>query len=226
LAAAGIALIVAAWQGCTLLPSHRTTDPPGFATSSAVFWRVIVPALVWAWLVPFTIEFALARRIGAAVGWRPSVEWLIPFVYTYGMLLGYWIAWARHADVAEGGRVLYKRNHWRWLAAVLCSAGLIWIGLHLVLSLTDPHFNFEVYRDQDTHPDIYHWAREHLFDYEHRLLVDAETTLALLFPLWLIVVHLLQTTFYVGFRKEGLLADLDREWLARLSGIVLRLGVA
>ena len=43
-------------------------------------------------------------------------------------------------------------------------------------------------------------------------------------PLWFVGTHILHTTFYVGFRKEALHADLDREWLGRLNGVLLLLG--
>jgi hypothetical protein len=197
LAVAFAMLVVAAWQGATLLPSHYAIGTRSFASAEVIEWRVMAPALIWAWLVPFGIEFALARRVGAELAWRPLIQWIIPGCYGLAMLLGYLIAWAIAWTCSHLARdlKLYKRNCWRWLAATLCSVGLIWLGLHIVLSFTDQNVNSELFRDRDTHTASYHWAREHLFDYEHRLLVDSETALTLLFPLWLIVVHLLQTTF-------------------------------
>ncbi len=44
------------------------------------------------------------------------------------------------------------------------------------------------------------------------------TTLAVLGPLWVIGAQVLQSTVYVGLRWTAAYAELDREWLARLSG--------
>jgi hypothetical protein len=45
--------------------------------------------------------------------------------------------------------------------------------------------------------------------------------LALAGPAWIALSDVLRTTIYVAFRKEGLRADLDREWLARLNAAKL-----
>lgn len=207
LAVAAIALVVAAWQGGTLLPSHRTHPVIGFARPRGIGLRVMVPALIWAWLVPFCIEFAMAKRPNADAAWRGHVLYIVPLAYVAAMTLGYCIAWAQYG---VGARKLFATNVWRWIAATLFAALLMWTGLYLVLA----------------HGTLYYWAGAHLLDAKHRLMVDTETTLTVLFPFWLVATHLLQTTFYVGFRKEAVLADLDREWLARLSGELLRWGVA
>jgi hypothetical protein len=213
---AGMALAGAAWQACTLLPSHSAANPSAFATSKAIIWRIMTPALVWAWLVPAVIEYGMARRriLGSDYAGWPG-QWAIPAVYLVAMLAGFWIAWWWHGDRDDRARALYGTNHRRWIIATSCAAALIWIGLHLI------------------RPDgsWYKWVREALLMTDPKSLVgpkplvDRETILAVLFPLWLIGTYLLQTTFYVGFRKEGLLADLDREWLARLNGAMLRIGV-
>jgi hypothetical protein len=44
------------------------------------------------------------------------------------------------------------------------------------------------------------------------------TTLAVLAPLWVIGAQVLHSTLYVGLRWTAAYAELDREWLARLSG--------
>ncbi len=102
----------------------------------------------------------------------------------------------------------YRANLWRWLAATGLVAVLTGCGLHLVLPCGT------LYR-----------AALHPLIGKVPLLVDAPTALAALAPLALIGAHLLQTAFYVAFRREGLLADLDREWLARASGLALRIGI-
>ncbi len=49
--------------------------------------------------------------------------------------------------------------------------------------------------------------------------------LALAGPLWITAAELLRSTAYVAVRKDGLFSDLDREWLARLSGDKLRISM-
>ena len=53
-------------------------------------------------------------------------------------------------------------------------------------------------------------------------MVDQAEILAVVGPLWLILVNVLQSTVHVALRKEARLADLDREWLARLSATKLK----
>ena len=54
---------------------------------------------------------------------------------------------------------------------------------------------------------------------------DQAEILAVIGPLWLILVNVLQSTVHVALRKEARLADLDREWLARLSATKLKVAV-
>jgi hypothetical protein len=49
--------------------------------------------------------------------------------------------------------------------------------------------------------------------------------LALAGPLWITGAESLRSAAYVGVRKDGLFSDLDREWLARLSGDKLRISI-
>ncbi len=46
--------------------------------------------------------------------------------------------------------------------------------------------------------------------------------IALAGPLWVVTAEILRSTVYVALRSGGLYSDLDREWLARLSGDKLR----
>jgi hypothetical protein len=52
---------------------------------------------------------------------------------------------------------------------------------------------------------------------------DKAAALTIFAPLVLILCHLLQMVIHVGLRRETGLPDLDREWLARISGLILRL---
>ncbi|MDT7950849.1 MAG: patatin-like phospholipase family protein [Acetobacteraceae bacterium] len=50
---------------------------------------------------------------------------------------------------------------------------------------------------------------------------DAAQALTTLAPLALTLCHMLHAVIYVGLRRERAFADLDREWIARLDGMVL-----
>ena len=54
---------------------------------------------------------------------------------------------------------------------------------------------------------------------------DQAEALAVAGPLWLILANVLQSTIHVAVRREALLGDLDREWLARLSAVKLKVVV-
>jgi hypothetical protein len=54
---------------------------------------------------------------------------------------------------------------------------------------------------------------------------DLAATLAVLGPFWLVLSSLTQAMVFVGIRRDALLGDLDREWLARLSALKLRAGL-
>jgi hypothetical protein len=214
LAIAGLALVVAAWQGCALVPSHRAGSR-GFAGSRDITWRIIAPALIWAWLVPAVIDYGLEppppfNRALRVADWAPQAEWVIPAVYTLAMTIGYCMAWLPRTGGRTVAHDLYAKNCWRWVIATVCAAGFAWLGLHLIC-----HGG-----------SLRGWAVQNFLSGTDRLLVNNETAVSVLLPLWLIGTHALQTTFYVAFRKEGLLTDLDREWQARLSGGLLRVGVA
>jgi hypothetical protein len=188
--AVGIAaLVVGTWRACLDLPSHR---PEGrghavrYLPEAAVMHRIVVPAMVWGFVLPLTLARWLAVWDDGTIR---SQVWL-PGVYIAAMLIGYW-----GAATGRRGLALYWHNFGAWLLATLASSLLIWFGLHLAHDLKLP-------------PD------------------DQAETLAVVAPLWLIVTNLLQSTVHVALRKEARLGDLDREWLARLSALKLRVAVA
>ena len=196
LASGGLALFLATWRGCTLLPSQRAGPPPEFATPCRIGWQVVVPAVAWSLLIPVSAGYG--QQHAAPSGHASALaleEWVIPGAYAMAVAAGYGLAWALSASGA-----LYRANALRWCAATLCTAALTWFGLRLAASGGSLHSSAA------------------------QLLPAAATGLALL-PLGLLVLHVLQTTFFVGFRREALLADLDREWLARVSGILLQVGM-
>jgi Patatin-like phospholipase len=99
------------------------------------------------------------------------------------------------AATAHRAVALYWRNFGAWLIATVVSGLVLTIGLDLFGLLRLPG-------DQTNN--------------------QAEI-LAVFGPLWLIVANVLQSTVHVALRKDARLADLDREWLARLSAIKLKI---
>ncbi|MDR3532152.1 MAG: patatin-like phospholipase family protein [Rhodopila sp.] len=219
LAAATLSLAAAAWQGCVLLPSHCAENASEFAGSRDISLRIVAPAVAWAFLVPFWMEHDVAGkgsvclatdRSGAdALAWSENSQWIIPGLYMAAMFAGYGLAWLRNVLPRRRSRDLFKINALRWLAATLVVAGLTCVGMHLIMPCGV----------------LYQAALQDLSTSSGPLLVNTPTALALIMPLGLIGAHVLQTSFYVAFRREGLLADLDREWLARVSGLALRIGI-
>ena len=215
-------LAFAASRACAMLPSHRVQSQADFVTTDDILQKIIVPALSWAFLVPFLIEYDVAGkslvcegqtlmgellRIGTAP--FPYIRWLVPGSYTVAMLAGYLAAWSADIRPDASAPDLYKVNVWRWLAATLLVTAMIAVGLQLILPCGALYI-----------------ASLHPFTNVGPLMVNAPTAVAMAMPVGLISAHLLQTTFYVAFRREGVTSELDREWLARASGLALRVGVA
>jgi hypothetical protein len=200
-AVATVMLAYSAWQGCTLLPSHRIV-PPGFARPRKIVMRILLPSLVWAFIAPVVINYHIARHDD------DILRWIIPVAYAFALIAGYAFAWLLHADRSSTGQALYLRNLSRWLIATGCSTGLIALAILLI----------------EPKGMLYGLADMRLPGQDHPWVVSRETALATFGPLWFAGAHVFHTTFYVGFRKEAVHADLDREWLARLSGGVLLVG--
>jgi Patatin-like phospholipase len=200
-AVASVVLAGSVWQACVLVPSHRSVAS-GFAQSGSIMTRILVPSLVWAFIAPAVINYDIMRPDDG------RLRWLIPLTYAIALIAGYGVAWFLHADRSPAGQALYRRNLWRWLYATGCSTGLIILAILLI----EP--GGMLYRISDVR----------LPGQGHPWVVSRETALATFGPLWFVGTHVFHTTFYVGFRKEAVHADLDREWLARLNGGVLLIG--
>jgi hypothetical protein len=159
--------------------------------------RYLPAASVWRWIaVPMLVWAFLVPMTLAR--WLRAASDGTSFIDRTWLPLVYVLAmligyWC--AATAHRAVVLYWRNFGAWLIATIVSGLVLAIGLHLFgkLRLTPG--------DQTNN--------------------QAEI-LAVLGPLWLIVVNVLQSTVHVALRKEARLADLDREWLARLSATKLK----
>ena len=112
------------------------------------------------------------------------------------MTVGYRLAWWLQSHRVDPGIQLFRANFRRWILASLGAAMLTWFMLKIANSALPP-------------PDP----------------IDTATALTVLAPLALAVVHVLQTSLYVALRRETEIADLDREWLGRVNGMILRLAV-
>lgn len=198
---ATVALAFSAWQACRLVPSHRPI-PPGFVQKCTIVTHVLLPSMVWSFIAPAVINRQIMHA-GLTI-------WIIPGSYGVALLLGYIAAWLTPLHQNHEGCALYKRNAFRWFFATCCSTGLIALAIYLI----------------EPGGMLYKLASFSVLGQTGPWVVSRETALSTFGPLWFIGTHVFHTTFYVGFRKEALLADLDREWLARLNGIVLMIGTA
>ncbi len=114
-----VSLAGSVWQACLMLPSHKTADP-AFARSNAIVVRILAPSLAWAFIAPMVI---------ASTGMPEAV---IPATYAFALILGYFVAWLAHDDRSEEGLALYSRNSYRWVAATVCSTGLLVLAIKLI----------------------------------------------------------------------------------------------
>jgi hypothetical protein len=130
-------------------------------------------------------------------------RWLAPEADP-GLMLHAWLPLAYALAITAGfwiaaSRERAWRHYWRnfsaWLGATMASALLLFAGMQLIRAAPG---NIVPPKEQ------------------------AEF-LAVFGPLLLTLANIMQATAYVALRREAVLADLDREWLARLSAVKLRL---
>lgn len=206
LVAATAALIWSTWQGCELIPSHRTA-PLRYAPGAFINRHIVAPVILWAFLAPVIMNHGV-KHPAQASWWVPI--WSIPACYAAAMLAGYAIAWLRGTGQDKASRDLYQENAVRWVVTTACGTALTIIAIALIVPSGV----------------LYAAAKFQPVTKGPSLLVDSATALGALGPLWFLGTHVLHTVFYVAFRREALHADLDREWLGRLNGVLLRFGAA
>jgi hypothetical protein len=163
--------------------------------------RYLQPDAIWWWITLPTLMWAFCVQMTLARWLRAATDGT-SFVDRTWLPLVYVLAmligyWL--AATAHRAVVLYWRNFGAWLIATVVSGLALTIGLDLFGQL--------------------------------RLAPGDQTgnqaeILAVLGPLWLVVVNVLQSTVHVALRREARLADLDREWLARLSATKLKVTAA
>lgn len=211
LVSAGGALLYGIVSVCSLIPSHRPPQPltdsqPRYASTSSIRWRIVYPALGWTLLIPWLLDFAdgpLIRDKHLNSWLAHGACWIVPAIYVALMTVGYGLAWCWQLGRADPGIQLFRANFWRWVAASTGAALLTWVMLSIVATVLP----LEPVPPTEKSPTS----------------IDTATVLAVFAPLGLAVVHVLQTSLYIGLRRETELADLDREWLARVNAMILRL---
>lgn len=142
--------------------------------------------------------------------WPLVVQLVVPVFYAVAAIGGYVLAWVVNAT--DNSKHFYGPNFGRWLLATLAASIVLWTGLCLVRP--------EGYLAR------YYTVPPCGFDKTYStLLVNPGTATATLLPPFFIFAYLLQTSFYVALRKRAWYQDLDRQWLARASGLAMQVGV-
>jgi hypothetical protein len=193
------------FQACHWLPSHRSSTQRVGSENRAQYLRatgyIVATAIAWSMLLPISLQSLLAGHEaadanGVAARWFHNLA-VIPVLYFLVLAISYEIA-ARWPTAQDKGKVLFWVNRIHWLFAAVGSAMLLALLLHLLLL---------------AHPYLV----------EHESVADVLTLAA---PVTLLCVLLAHTTFYLGLRREALYGNLDREWLARMNGVILGIGAA
>lgn len=191
------ALFVATFSACTLLPSHRprTGGVTAYASPARIAACIIAPTCVWALALPFTLRalFEQPLPVSGLSLCRLGLAYFAVQVAAY--LSG--LIW--QTSKGHPGLWLYERNLGPWLASSLVSAGLICV-------CADASIGWLV------------GGSAAGFD---AAKAEVSQILTVAAPPALIVIHLLQSVIFIGFRKSAECADLDREWVARVDGQLL-----
>ena len=182
---------------CRWLPSHR---PPsqrvGEENRNTYLLRInLITALSLAWALLLPISLQ-TLMVGFRYGiWFHPVL-IIPLLYFVVLAVAYKLA-AHRRPGDDPAPVLFSVNWLHWLFATLGSS--IVFGVLLQVALYNAGWLVLNGRVADV--------------------------LTLGAPILLLCVLLAQTTFYLGLRREALFGPLDREWLARLNGRILSIGL-
>jgi hypothetical protein len=192
----GIGLTIATWQAVRNIPSHRNSD--GWS-SAAVGWKIVVPLLLWAWLIPLMLVAggygvapkAMFQMCGAS---EPILIWIL--IFSFGAkIVGYVLA----AITNRSNFRTYLINALTWVIVAAIATGALWLAIDVIGRLSRALLSEGAEPSARTTAIIY--------------------ALAILGPLGANLAHVLLSTLYVGFRHVGFQDDADREWLARLSAV-------
>ena len=199
-----VALCCAVWQSCRSLPSHLPAGTRSQPVSGhrAVIW-IVSCVLFWALMAPIIVQhFAIKSPADfIQVGGYPPLfhsstipppwAWAVFPVAHLSAMIIGYTAAGIWPRREDPVPGLFWRNAGSWLVA---SLGTSAVAGALMFGEVMPMLP----------------------------LADGDATWnTLLGPLAVVVMALLQSSFFVGLRKEALYADLDREWLGRLDGLIL-----
>jgi hypothetical protein len=194
-----ISLTIATWQAVREMPSHREGDGP---SSAAIVWRIVVPLLLWAGLVPLVLviggyKVTTFQMFGVS---KPILFWVIVFSFI-AKIAGYGIA----SITNRRNFYLYLGNFATWVIVAAIATGALWLAVEIIDYLSTQ------------------------LPVKGRLLMSGanlkEPVAAIVFalsimgPLGASLAHLLLSTLYVGFRYADFQDDADREWIARVSAV-------
>ena len=188
-------MAISTFSTARFLPDHR---PRGYATPDPITFYAYAPAVAWAFLGPMTQG---DNPQGATV-WPNWASHLVPRFAedarsTFLLLAAYFIALSLGYAAAA---LAHGRDRGGGLFRL---NALAWLAASVVSAGI-------VYCGA---------ALAHAIPAS-----DQAQALAVFGPLWLLGAAGIQTAIYVGFRRDGGLLDLDREWFARLSALKLRAG--
>ncbi len=201
-----VGLLYSTFLLCAKLPSHvgngawRQSDPAerkaGVAAAHRMKQRTIWSATAWPVLAPLALGVWVADG-GRTV--KPTLFGDCDALAVGGMyLFCVMMAYVAAWTAAQPttARTLFRRNFFQWFLASLISAFLTGLGAWLLRCLVEAGSRVEV--------------------------------LAVIGPLWFAVAMVCHAGIYMGLREHVPAddAELDREWTARMSALVLRVSVA
>jgi hypothetical protein len=191
------ALLVATFNACRMLPSHRPRIDGVTAYASPAFiagW-ILAPTCLWSLALPFTLRALFENGLPVPKLHLCSLGVAYFAVQAAGYLGG--MAWQK--SKGHPGLWLYEKNMSAWLASSLVSAAIVvaCTGMTITWMVGDDVTAFDAGQAQ------------------------VSQVLTVLGPPILIGVHLIQSVVFIGFRRSAERADLDREWVARVDGQLL-----
>jgi hypothetical protein len=229
-------LVVAVVSAASMLPSHR--GPGHYVSETTIRRWAVYPSLAWSLLTPL----ALAPWFEGLANGEPRLQFALPFVFCCLTVAAFALAslgaFGRHCNWAVSlsavlcaGVGLFASGQWgAWAGALI--GGLCYAALALLFAIADLRASRQLgayvcnlfpWIAAAAMGGLLLWIGEQLAGavaVERRAEVVAAVG-----PLWLIMCHNLLSAMFVGLRREVPHAELDREWLARLSALKFRVAV-
>ena len=191
------ALLVATFNACRMLPSHRPQRAGVTAYASPAFIAVwiLAPTCLWALALPFTLRALFEQGLPVT----DTRLIILGLAYFFVQIAGYILGMGWQKLKGHPGQWLYERNMLPWIAASIVSTLLIVVCTKLSIRWLAGD-NVVAFKAGEA---------------------QVSQTLTVLAPPILILIHLFQSVVFIGFRRSAERADLDREWVARLDGQLL-----